>query len=101
MPIAAEHAAEIARNGAHISALAAMRFEDRGIGLGLDKAERMNGDGTRREIGRLAVAGEIIGALAGDLDRRIDRRLLQDRAGELRKRRQDRLALGPQIRASR
>ena len=73
-------AAEIAGDGADIGALAAFGLEARVVG-----ATRRSGrsawivDRARLQIDRLALAGEVIGALAVDLDRRELRRHLHDR----------------------
>ena len=69
MAIAAEHAAEIAGDGAHIGALAALGLEDAGV---VDPAVRQHAgvDGHRarlkHDLG--AAARKIIGAFAVDLD---------------------------------
>src|SRR5690606_16155158 len=66
MAEAAERAAKVARDGAHVSALAALGLEGGVIGVGrLDQIEAMDFDFTRGEYDRLALTGQIVGALAG------------------------------------
>ena len=75
----AQSAAEIAGQRAHIGALAAFGLEHRMIGVGdVDQLQPADLDRPGRKFHRLAVAGEVIGALAVDLDRRIARRHLLD-----------------------
>src|SRR5206468_2468675 len=76
MAVAGEKPAEVAGDGAHIRALAALRREDRRVRRDLDKIERMDRHLTRLDRDSLAVAGEIVGALAGNLYRGERRRRL-------------------------
>ena len=89
----AEQAPHVARERAHIGALAALGLEHGAIRIGelgvLDQLEAMNLDRARFELDDLAVAREIVGALAVDLDGRVARRHLRDRAGEARQERAD------------
>src|SRR5258708_15384506 len=57
----------------------------------------MNSDWPRLQLDALAVARQIIGALALDLDRGISRRDLLDQAGEPRQQATDRLSGGPAV----
>src|SRR6516225_10679114 len=85
MPEALERAAEVASERAHVSSLAALGHEHRVIGIGrLDQFEAMNLDWAWGDIYHLAVAREVVGALAGDFHRREARRHLRDLAGEAR-----------------
>ena len=61
----------------------------------LDELEPVDLDRPRLELDHLAFAGEIIGALAVDLEGREARRHLLDGAGEARQQRADRLGVGP------
>src|SRR5712671_2435500 len=86
-----EGPADIASKRAHIGAFAALGPEFGMVGIrDMDQLEPVNLDRAGLEIDRLAVAGEIVGALAVDLDRRILRRHLRDRAGVARQQRLDR-----------
>ena len=89
MAVAAERSPEVARQRAHIGALAAFGFEPRLVALGGDEREAMDGDRPRRDLERFAAARQIVGALAGDADRREGRRRLRDEADEARQRRFD------------
>ena len=81
----AQSAAEIAGERADIGALAAFGLEHGVVGVrASDELEPVDLDRARREFDRLAVAGEIVGALALDLDGGKARRHLLDRAGEAR-----------------
>ena len=81
-------AADIAGQRPHIGALAAFGLEHRMIRVGhVDELEPVDLDRARRKFDHLAVAGEIVGALAVDLDGGIARRHLLDRAGEARQQR--------------
>ena len=82
MAVAAERAAEVARNRAHISAFAAFGFEDRGVGVGGHQSKPIDSDRTRRDFEAFADAGEIIGARAVDLDGGEGRRRLLHQADE-------------------
>ena len=63
-------AAEIARERAHIGALAALGLEHRVLGVRrLDQREPVDLDRPRRELDLLALAREVVGALALDLER--------------------------------
>src|SRR5690606_21886283 len=85
--VAAEVAAEVARDRAHIGALAALDLEHGRIGIRHgDQIEAGDLDLAGGNLDRLALAGEIVGALAGDLDRRELRRRLHDDAGIFRHR---------------
>ena len=98
MAEAAERAAHVAGERAHIGALAAFGLEHRVVGVGrLDQIEAVDVDRARLELHHLAVAGEVIGALAVDLDGREARRHLRDGAGEARQQRADRLGRRPQL----
>ena len=63
-----------------------------------DDGERIDLDRTGFELDLLAVAGEVVGALARDLDRGELRRRLQDRAGEARQQGRDGGSVGTQLR---
>ena len=77
---AAEVAAHVAGKRAHIGALAAFDLEHGlAVLLHLDQVETADLDLARGNVDALAFAGEIVGALAGDLDRRELRRRLHDR----------------------
>src|SRR6478672_8086397 len=90
MPETAESSAEIARDRAHIGAFAALGFEHRLVGRRhCGKFQAMDFDRAGAQLYRLAVAREIVGALALDLDRRKARRNLLDGAGEARELRAD------------
>ena len=65
---AAQHAAEIAGDGAHIGSLAALAFERRGVGVVRHQAQHMDDDFAGVQFDDLAVPREVVGALAGDLD---------------------------------
>ena len=87
-----ERAADIAGQRADIGAFAAFGLEHGVIGVrGLDQLQPVDLDRAGRQFDRLAVAGEIIGALAVDLDGGIARRHLLDGAGEGRQQRADRV----------
>ncbi|KAI95994.1 hypothetical protein T281_02355 [Rhodomicrobium udaipurense JA643] len=87
MPETAERAAEIARDGADIGALAAVAEKAREIGRNcfLD-FKLVDGNLPWLKLHHFAVAGEVVGALAVDLDRGIAGRSLHDVADELRQR---------------
>ena len=69
MSKATERAAHVAGECPHIGPLAALRGEHAVIGVGcLDQFKVMDLDRARREFHHLALAGEIVGALAVDLD---------------------------------
>src|SRR4029079_5852928 len=83
----AEFAAEIAGDGADIGAFAAFSFEVGAIRRNnRDEFQPINLHGARRELDRLTVAGEIIGALARDFECREPWRGLHDGASEGRER---------------
>ena len=83
---------EVAGERADIGALRRPRprnRRDRGSGRAMRRSSAIS-TGRAASRGGLAGARQRIGAAAGDLDRRIGRRALQDRAGEARQRRCDR-----------
>ena len=84
MAVAAERAAEVARDRAHVGALAAFGLEHGRVAVGLDEREPIDVDRPRGDLEGLAVAGEIIGARAVDLDGGKGRRRLLDQADEAR-----------------
>jgi len=89
-------AAEVASQRAHIGALAAFGGEHAVIAIGhIDEFKAMNRDRAGLELHNLAVTGQIICALALDLDRGEARRHLLDRAGEARNERADCLQARP------
>ena len=57
--------------------------------FGCDEREAMDDEWPRGDLEGLALARQVVGALAVDLDRRIDRRRLLDDADEARQRRSD------------
>jgi len=70
MPEALKRAAEVASERAHIGSLTALGHEHRVIGIGrLDQFEAMNLHRAWRDIHHLAVACEVVGALARDFHR--------------------------------
>ena len=97
MAEAAEQSADIAGDGAHISALAAVHHELGLVAGGLQNFEPVNGDGPRLQFDKLALAREIIGALAGDLDRRILRWRLQNIPDKPGQQRGDRAGFGSRV----
>ncbi len=84
MSVAAERAAEIARDRAHVGALAAFGLEHRGVGLGGYQVEPVDMDRARLDREGFAVACEIVGARASDADRGEGRRRLENGADEAR-----------------
>src|SRR3546814_7294375 len=79
----AGRAPQIARQGAHVGAFAAMNLENRMVPVRLS----FQRDGVDRDAARLQLevglgAGEVVGPLSAHLDRRIERRRLLDLAGE-------------------
>ncbi len=61
----AQSAAQVAGERAHIGALAAFGVQHRVIGVGgVDQLQPVDFDRAGREFHRLAVAGEVVGALA-------------------------------------
>src|SRR5262249_44175918 len=85
VPEASERAAEVAGERAHIGALAALGGELGVVAIGHpDKLEAMDLDRPGLELDHLAVAREVVGALALDLHRGEARRHLLDPAGEAR-----------------
>ena len=74
----AKQAAKVAGDRAHISALAAARLENRLVLIHGEEIERVDRHGPGGKRRRLAVAGDIIGALAIDLDRGEGRRRLHE-----------------------
>src|SRR5262245_3134909 len=96
MAEAAEQATHVAGERPHIGALAALGPEHGVVEVGdVDEAQAVNLDRAGLQLDHLAVAGEIIGALAIDLDGREARWNLRDGAGELRKDRADVVGRGP------
>ena len=89
MAEAAERPAEIARDGAHIGALAAIGLEHRPVALVMDERDPVDLDRARLQFHHLAVAGEIVGALALDLDGGEARRHLLHLPDEARQQRLD------------
>src|SRR5258706_4372555 len=93
-----ERPADIASKRAYIGAFAALGPEFGMVGIGyVSHLEPVDLDWPGLKIDRLAVAGEIVGALAVDLDRRILRRHLRDGAGVARQQRLDRGAVRARI----
>jgi hypothetical protein len=87
MAVAAEIAADVTRQRAHIGALAAFDFENRAVVIALRHQHRqpVDLDLAGGDVdGFAATARQIIGALTGDLDRRKLRRDLHDHAGIFR-----------------
>src|SRR3954453_1841405 len=82
MPEAAERPAEVAGERPHIGALAALRLEHGALAGMAHHRKPRDLDGAGLQLDGLAVASEIIGALALDLHRREAGRHLLDRAGE-------------------
>ena len=62
-----------------------------------DELQLVDPDLARRQLDRLAAPGDVVGALALHLDRRVLRRDLLDHADELRQRRADLLVRRPQL----
>src|SRR6516162_7513839 len=91
MAEAAERPADVAGERPRIRALAALGGKNRVIGVGpVGEFEPIYGYRARRNFYAFALAGQIIGTLPFDLDRRETRRHLLDRAGEARQQRSDR-----------
>src|SRR5258707_5576794 len=84
MSVAAKRPAEVTRDRAHIRALAAFGLEDRVVGVSRYQVEPVDMDRARFNLEGLAVACEIVGARAGDADRREGRRRLENFADEAR-----------------
>ena len=83
MAEAAERLAEVAGDAADVAALAAGHLEDGGVAVGRgDELEALDVERAGGEVEGLAGAGEVVGALAVDLDGGDLRRDLQDVAGE-------------------
>ena len=79
MAVAAEQPADIARQRPDIGSLAAFGLEHRMVGVRLlDQGQVVDLDLAGLQLDDLAVAGDVIGALALDLDGRIVRRGLLD-----------------------
>ena len=88
---------QVAGERAHIGTLAAGDAEAGVVGVGdVEQGEAVDARPTRRQMHRLAGAGQVVGPPAADLDRRVARRNLLDVADETGDRRLD---LGP-VRAS-
>src|SRR5262249_13184253 len=80
----------VAGERAHIGSLAALGNERGVIAVRhLDQFEPVNLDWAWRDIHHLAVAREVIGALARNFHRRVARRHLRDLTGEARQQRSD------------
>src|ERR1700738_1324378 len=93
--MAAERPAKIAGERAHIGSLAALGREARVVRIGsVDQHQAVDVDDARLELEFLAVAGDVIGALAVDLDGGKARRHLLDRADKTRQQRRYRLPGG-------
>src|SRR5262249_30772629 len=82
MSVATEFTTEIARDRAHISALAAFGLKHCGVDLGRYQGEPVDMDRTRFNRERFAFAREIVGTRASDADRGEGRRRLEDGADE-------------------
>ena len=81
---AAERAAHVASQRAHVGAFAALGLQHRRRRVRhVDEPQILDDDPARLEHHRLAAAGEVVGALAVDLDGRERRRHLADLAGEV------------------
>src|ERR1700741_3991645 len=88
----AEKAAEIAGERAYRGRLAAFGLEDRMVRTeGTDESHPADLDQARAEFHHFAIARQVVGALAFDLDRRIARRHLLDAAGKGREERHNRI----------
>lgn len=101
MPLGAQNRGQIAGEGAHIDALAGAdgQFDMVGVGRVADGGLMDHHPAARQcELGTLA--GQVIGALAVDLDGAELRRDLIDLADKGRKRRANRLDIGPDVRAA-
>ena len=92
MPACPEREAEVAREAAHIEALARADRHGRDRPLVLDERDLVHHHLARRKVGRRVVARERVGALAADMDGAERRGLLHDFARETRQRALDRLA---------
>ena len=84
MSVAAERAAEIPRDRAHVGALAAFGLEHSFIGLSRHQFEPIDMDRARFDLEGFAPAREVIGARAGDADSGESRRRLENGADEAR-----------------
>src|ERR1700722_4172615 len=84
MSVTAERPAEVARDRAHIGALAAFSLEHRFTGLSRDKIEPVDMDRARFNLEGFAFARKIVGARASDADSGEGRRRLENGADEAR-----------------
>ena len=76
--------AHVASQSTHVCTLAAFGFEHGGVWIWrFDKAQFLDDDDTRREFDNFALAGQVIGTIAVDLDGRERRWALADLPGEL------------------
>src|SRR5512144_1910826 len=92
----AQSAAEIARQGANICALAAFGFQQGMIRVGnVNELQSADLDRPGCKFHLLAVTGEIVSPLSLDLDRRVSRRNLLNDAGVGRQKRMHCLRRGP------
>src|SRR5262249_626036 len=98
MAVTAQQAPHVARQRPDIGTLAAMGFEYRLIAVGAFHERKLeNIDRAGFEADGLAVARDVVGALAGDLDGGELRRHLRDAAGEVRQQRTDRPPVPPRL----
>jgi hypothetical protein len=98
MAEASERPAKVPRNGAHISALAAIGLEHAAVAVMGDQRQALDRDRAGRKRHVLPFAGEVVGALAADLDRRKAWRNLLDRADKGREGGLDGVPLGKEVR---
>ena len=84
MPEAVQAQREIARQGPHVNALAAIHFEDRMIGIGQGyQVEAIDSHPARRHLGRVTLPRQLISPLTVHLDGGVYRRRLIDVTGEV------------------
>ena len=84
MSITAERPAEVARDRAHVGALAAFGLEHRVVGVSRYQVEPVDMDRARFNLESFAIACEIVGARASDADSGEGRRRLENDADEAR-----------------
>src|SRR6202167_376568 len=84
MSVTAERPAEVARDRAHIGALAAFSLEHRFTGLSRDQIEPVDMDRARFNLEGFAFARKIVGARASDADSGEGRRRLENGPDEAR-----------------